>query len=314
MTADVGAAAGGRGRRALRDGRAARAPRRRADGAEGRPLHAGRPDDLRARRSSSGFVPPYDATAVARLRAGRRGAARQAQHGRVRDGLVHRALGLLHPTRNPWDLTRVPGGSSGGSAAAVAGGSGAGRARHRHRRLDPSARGVLRRRRPQADLWPRVALRRWSPSPPRSTRSARSRATCDDCRARPRGDRRPRSARLDVRRRAGAGLRARSSGQRRRGATRRRARGVLHRRARPRGRGRGARGDQRAREARRADRAGLAAAHRVRARRLLPDRAGRGLVEPGALRRREVRAARARRRATSSRCTARRARRASAQR
>ena len=63
------------------------------------------------------------------------------------------------PTRNPWDLERVPGGSSGGSAAAVAARHGAARARHRHRRLDPPAGGALRRRRPQADLRPRQPLR-----------------------------------------------------------------------------------------------------------------------------------------------------------
>ena len=49
-------------------------------------------------------------------------AARQDEHGRVRDGLVDRELGATARRTTRGSRTRVPGGSSGGSAAAVAAG------------------------------------------------------------------------------------------------------------------------------------------------------------------------------------------------
>ncbi len=74
-----------------------------------------------ASRILQGYIPPYDATIMAKLND-----AGYIHLGRL--NMDEFAMGsstensAFQTTRNPWDLSRIPGGSSGGSAAAVAAG------------------------------------------------------------------------------------------------------------------------------------------------------------------------------------------------
>ena len=175
----------------------------------------------------------------------------------------------------------VPGGSSGGSASAVAARALPRRDRDRYRRLDPPAGGVHRHGRAEADLRALLALgHRGVRLLARSGRADRPHGARH--RAADALDGGPRSEGHDLGRPAGAGLRggARPSGE---GHEDRHPEGIPARRHAGRDRDAVAAGHRVAEGRRRRDGRRLAAAHQIRAAGLLHRGAGGSLVQPRAL-------------------------------
>ena len=129
--------------------------------------------------------------------------------------------------RNPYDRTRIPGGSSGGVGVAVGARHGAGRHRLRHRRLGADAGGAVRHRRLPADDRALVAGRHRA-----DLAHPRHRRADDAQRRRLRAARRRRHRRRDVGRGGGAeGPAPRRAARALLGAARRRGRAADGRRA-----------------------------------------------------------------------------------
>ena len=111
------------------------------------------------RACSSTIVPPYDAT-VGRAARGAPAPSSSARPTATSSRWARRPRTRRSARRAIRGRSiAFPAASSGGSAVGGRGGHGAARARLGHRRIDPPAGRALRRRRPQADLRPRVALR-----------------------------------------------------------------------------------------------------------------------------------------------------------
>ena len=159
--------------------RLARAAPWRAHGRERHLRHRAASGPLMARLSSAIMCPAEDAESIAAAQDRRRDRGREVATRTNSPRAPPPTTPGTVPSRNPWDLDALTGGSSGGSGAAVAAflcaaatGTDTGGSIRQPRRL-------LRRRRAQAHLWPREPAghlsQRGEPGPPGTDRAERAR-------------------------------------------------------------------------------------------------------------------------------------------
>ena len=290
-------AAPGRGRRGRPPGGGGRGPGpagRRARRPQGQPVHTGRRRRPARRASSRAGGRPTTPPSSSRL------AAAPAPSWSARPTSTSSPWASrprTRPSARPATRTTrpgCPGGSSGGSAAAVAAGLSPRRPRLGHRRLDPPAGRAVRGGRASSRPTACVAATGSIAFASSLDQIGPFATTVADAAAAARRHRRPRPARLDVarpdrRRRASAGLGDGVDGLRVGVVSELLGRGHRRRRVRPRRRGGRRAGRRRAPRWTRS----ASPPRCYGAVGLLPDRAGRGVVQPGPLRRRALRPARA---------------------
>ena len=151
VTTGGGARTRSRTRHVPRHRRAAVGRGRHPHRAQGRAHHQGHPHDVRVEDPGDlrAALRLHRLDAACRAPAACWWARPTATSSRWARPTRTRRTGSVH---NPWNLDTVPGGSSGGSAAAVAAGAAVWASGHRHRRLGAPARVAHRRRGAQAHL------------------------------------------------------------------------------------------------------------------------------------------------------------------
>ena len=285
-----------RGRRRPQGGTRSGRARGRSAGREGHLLHARRRDDVRV-EDPARFRPALRIDGDGASRGGGRRDAGQAEHGRVRDGLVEREQRVqagAQPVVARARARRIVGRLGGGDRGVAVRGrrSAPTRADRSGSRPRCAASSAIKPTYGRVSRYGVIAFASSLDHPGPFGRTVEDAAALLEVMAGADAHDAT-SIPTPVGQYRAAARAGRDGPEPLKGDPARRSRRILPARHGRRGRGRGARGDRRARARGRAHRQGVAAQHEVRDRDLLPRLHRGGVVEPGALRRRSSRLSRA---------------------